>query len=376
MDVGEAKDKVLVITAYLKPSDIEEIEKDDELGEKLYITRKKYPRGRKVVKINNYIFEDGELEYEDLEFPYQRYITSPYPREFYGMGTVELLSGQQATFNKMINFALDIIQLMGNPVWLVPLGSGVMPRKLTNEPGLVVEHNDNNPPVRTEGVQLQPYVIQFINMCEKWFNDTAQDQDVSRGVNPTGVTANAAIENLLEAAQKPVKQKLRNIDTFLSQFGRQWVSRCFQYYTVPEIYRLTGKDGAQKYFKFHVTHKDVAKANPDGSPAMLPDGSPQVEKRKVAVVREYEKNDAQQMVPKDESREFEVRGDFDVVVDTISGLPFSKADTEQKVLNLFDRQIIDAEEVLTRLDYPNKEKILMRMQEAAAAAAQQAPKPA
>lgn len=361
----EDKDKVLVVTAYLKPCDTEEVEEEDEQGEKLYITRRKYPRGRKVVKINEYIMEDDELEYDDLEFPFERYVVSPLPREYYGISTVESQKGPQMLFNKVLNFVVDVLHLTGNPVWLVPLGSGVNTRKLTNEPGLMVEHNDGNAPTRVEGVQLQPYVLQLIDRLRTWFDDQAGEQDVTRGINPSGITANAAIENLLDAAQKRVKQKIRCIDVMLTQFGRHWLSRCFQYYTVPEIYRLTAKDGTQNYFKFHVEHKDTGEKYPDGSPKV----------QKVAILRKYTKNDLGQMVPEDTQSEHQVRGEFDVRVDTISGLPFAKAENESRVFNLFDRQIIDAEEVLTRLEYPNKDQILARLkkQQEQAAQAEQAP---
>lgn len=359
----DSKDKVLVITAYLKPSDTEEVEQDDKNGgdDKLYITRLKYPRGRKVVKIGKYIFEDGPLEYDDLEFPFHRYVNSVLSREFYGIDELENLKGPQMVFNKMVNFALDVLMLMGNPVWMNPIESGVDSRLLTNEPGLVVEHNRDAPPSRAEGVQLQPWVFQLIDRMEKWFNDTAGDQDVTRGINPTGVTANAAIENLLDAAQKRVKQKIRNLDNMMRAFGRQWVSRCMQFYTAPQIFRLTDKEGVDKYFKFHIDERDALDA--EGLPY----------KAKFAVKRDFYKNDFGQMVPEDTANEYEIRGELDVRVNTISGLPFSKAENESKVFNLFDRQIIDAQEVLKRLEYPNADQILQRMKQAQAAAAEAQP---
>lgn len=368
----DLKDKVLVTTVYMKPSDTEEIEQEDQAGgDKLYITRLKYPRGRKIVKINNFIFEDGELEYDDLKFPFQRFVNSQLPREFYGIDELENLKGPQAVFNKMVNFALDVLMLMGNPVWLNPIESGVNSRLITSEPNLVIEHNANHAPQRVEGVQLQPWVFGLIDRMEKWFNDTAGDQDVTRGINPTGVTANAAIENLLEAAQKRVKQKVRNVDSMLRDFGEQYVSRVMQYYTAPQVFRLTNKEGVNKYFKFHVEHREVL--NPDGSVATLPDGKPKT--KKVAIVRDYAKNDLGQTVPEDKANEYEIRGEMDVRVNTISGLPFSKQETEQRVLNLFDRKIIDGEEVLKRLEYPNAELITQRMKQAAAEAAEAAPAP-
>lgn len=369
----EDKDKVLVITAYLKPSDVEEIEKDDEGGDKLYITRRKYPKGRKVVKINNYIMSDTELDYDDLEFPFERLVNYILPREYFGQSEVEQVIGPQNVFNKLVNFALDVLVLMGNPVWKVPVDSKVNTRKLINQPGLIIEYAGERGPEREPGVELQPYVFQLIDRMEKWFNDTAGTQDVTRGVNPTGVTANSAIENLLEQASKRTKQKMRNLDSYLSQVGKHWVSRCFQYYTVPEIYRLTNKDGVSKYFKFHVEPYQAMQTNEDGSqsPMLGVDGSPVMKKR--AVIRGFLDHPAGGMVPSEEEKKYEIEGEMDVVVNTVSGLASTKSDTERLVMQLRQMEIIDDEEVLKRLDYPNYKEVLQRVAQEKASAAQSQP---
>lgn len=363
----DAKDKVLVVTAYLKPNDTEQITEDDKDSEggKVYITRLKYPRGRKIVKINDFIMEDEELPYDHMEFPYIRNRNYALPREFFGISEIDNTKGPQAIFNKLVNFSLDVLTLMGNPIWKVPVESGVNTRKLISQPGLIIEHNANFPPVREEGVQLQPYVLQMIDRMEKWFNDEAGTQDVTRGVNPTGVTANAAIENLLEAAQKRIKQKMRNLDSALKDFGRQWLSLCFQYYTAPRVYRITNNAGVNEYFKFHVEHRDTGEVDAAGKPRVA----------KFAIVRPYLQGQDGAYMPAEMTSEYQIKGEFDVRVNTVSGLAFSKSQNESQALNLFDRQIIDAEEVLTRLEYPNKEAILNRMREQQAQAAAAQPPP-
>ncbi len=375
------RDKALVITAYLKPSDTEEIEQDDidADGEKLYITKLKYPRGRKVVKINNYIMEDTELPYDHLEFPYQRLVNYILPREFFGISEVENTKGPQVVFNKLINFSLDVLTLMGNPIWKVPTEGNVNTRKLINQPGLVVEYANGaaGEPHREEGVQLQPYVLQLIDRMEKWFNDQAGTQDVTRGINPPGVTANAAIENLLEAAQKRIKQKMRNVDSYMRDFGKQWVSLVMQYYTAPQIFRLTNKDESNQYFKFHVEDRPVMGApGMNGEPpSQMLDAAGQPKTQKFAIVRKFAKNEMGVMTEEEVPSEYEIRGELDVKVNTISGLPFNKAENEQRLMNLFDRGIIDAQEVLVKMDYPNYEAVLQRVKEQQAQQAAQQPQP-
>jgi hypothetical protein len=156
----------------------------------------------------------------------------------------------------------------------------------------------------------------------------------------------------------------------LRDFGKQWVSLCFQYYTAPQIFRLTNKDGSNKYFKFHVEKRPTEEVDMDGQPKT----------KTVAIIRGYDQNvDSNQLLPAEQAQEFEVNGTFDVKVNTVSGLMYAKIQNEQQALNLFDRGILDAEEVLTRLDYPNKEAVLQRLAEKAqmeAQAAQQEQAPA
>jgi hypothetical protein len=370
----EWKDKALVVTVWLKPNDTEEVldEKETEkTGTEVWLTRKKYPYGRKIVKIGQYIFEDVDFEYDHGEIPRQRLINYIDPQEFWGISDIEQLKSPQMTFNKVVSFALDVMTLMGNPVWLVPLQSGVNTAKLINQPGLIIEHEANFAPVRQEGVQLQPYVLQMIDRLETWFNGIQGNQEVSQGINPPGVTANAAIETLLQQATGRVRQKLRNLGAWFQQVGRQYVGLVMQYYTAPQIFRITNNDKSSEYFKMHVEDRPVT--DELGQPKLNAAGKP--ETQKIAVYRKYEKNDFGVMVPSLKADEYQIRGDFDVEVDTISGLPFAQAEKENRLLQYYDRQIIDAEELLKQVDYPNYESIIERMKQQQAAAAQ-APAPA
>ena len=67
--------------------------------------------------------------------------------------------------------------------------------------------------------------------------------------------------------------------------------------------------------------------------------------------------------PSPKQKEFLIAGRFDVKVNTGSSLTFAIADKEQKAFSLFDRGIIDEQEVLDQIDYPNKELVLERLAE-------------
>lgn len=358
----DAIEKTLLITAYMKPDETEEVEVEDENedGEPVtkVITKKVYPYGRVVKIANGILLEEGELP-TNGHFPFIKYVNYMLPREFYGVSEVEQLESPQRAFNKILNASLEILNLMGNPIWVMDTTSGVNPHKLVNRTGLVVEKEPGSEIRRESGIQLSGSALSFIDRLEGWFNNLAGSQDVSRGEAPASVTAASAIEQLMDAARTRVRQKQRNLDAALRDFGRQYADIVLDKYTKDRVFRVTNDDESTRYFKFRV-EKRVDPATQ--------------REVKVGVIKEFVDEDQEIAVTPDE-KEFLISGRFDVKINTSSALPFAVADKEQKTFALFDRGIIDEQEVLEQIDYPNKEKVLERLEqrkaEAAAAAEQQ-----
>lgn len=343
--------EVLVKTIYAEDDEvIEEAVADGAEGsdaEPRMQRRLKYPNGRKTVIANEVVLQDGPVEYDDeCIFPYQRVINYILPRSFWGISEFEPLEGPQKTFNKIVSYVLDVMFLMGNPIWVVSTDSGIDVDNLTNQPGLVVEKHPGSEVTRQEGTQLQPYVLQMIDRMKELFDDISGSKDIMGGVAPGGVTAASAIADLQNAAQTRMRAKMKNLDAYLQDFGQAYASRVLQFYTAPKVYRLTGKDGSEQYFKMHMTRDEQG--------------------QQTAMVQRFTENG--QLHPDVEV--YQLRGKLDVRVTTGSSLPFSKVENQNRAYALFDRGIIDAEEVLKTLDYPNWESIQQRMQEKAAAQAQ------
>lgn len=355
--------KALVITAYFEDESYEEKQEPmvDEQGnvvidgmgipQFLYSQILKYPKGRKVVIAGNVVLEDGELQYEDKKFPFSRYQNYILPREFWGISEVEQLKGPQKIFNKLVSYAMDVLTLMGNPIWIVDNTSGVDTDNLFNRPGLIVEKEPNSEVRREEGVQLQPYVLQLIDRMAMWFDDISGSNDVTQGKRPEGITAASAIQQLQDAAQTRIRQKSRNLDMYLQDFGQQYLSRVFQYYTVPRVVRISSNPQAQEFFKFHVESDENGK--------------------KYASIRKVGQSENGQTVEDIEALKFEVKGRFDVRVTTGSSLPFAKKERFAVAKELFQLAVIDEEELLKSADYPNWEAVLARVKEQKAQMANQ-----
>jgi hypothetical protein len=383
------KEKALVITVWMTPEfckdDYEEKEKptgelDPETGAEKVVFEQiaKYPRGRKIVLCNGVLLEDGDAGYDDGKIPYLRLQNYVLPREFWGMSEVEQLEGPQKTFNKLVSFALDVLTLMGNPIWLVHGSSGLDPETIRSQPGAVYEW-DGEPgtkPERIEGVGLQPYVLQMIDKMAEWFDSVGGSQDVSRGVQPTGITAASAISSLQEAAQTRLRQKSRNADAFLQDAGQLYLSRVLQFYTVPRIFRLTGNQGVQKYFRMQVEQYPKMATEQTVDPLTGQPVQEEVPTGEMGTRMNVQPFLSDPLTGKPtgkynplDGKQYEIMGKFDVTVATGTNLPFAKAEKEQRLFNLFDRQLIDQEEVLKGLDVPNAEAIIQRMQMAAQQAA-------
>lgn len=361
-DIVEDSDikKTFVLEFFLRPKDTEEekFEEEGEDGEVLtkYRIKRKWPNGRHVVIANGMILKDDDLPYEDNLIPFSKYCNYVLPREFYGVSEVEQLESPQRTFNKLLCFTLDALALTGNPVWIVDTSADIdTDSGLVNVPGSVIEKNPGTEVRREPGVGLAPGVLQVIDRLESWFNTVAGISDLQSGEAPGGVTAASAIEQLISVQRTRVRQKQRNMDEYLKAVGQQYMNRVFQFYSVPQIFRITNNDGSVMFRKFRIDMEQ----------------SPNGEAVRVARFEDSEHDDNGNLVSHPE-KELILNGTFDIKIKSGSDLPFEIADIERKSLALFDRGIIDEEEVLNRLDVPNKEKILQRLQERQQAAAEAA----
>jgi hypothetical protein len=211
---------------------------------------------------------------------------------------------------------------------------------------MVVEKNPGTEVKRQEGTQLQPYVLQTLDRVKEYIDQIAGSQDITRGIPTGGVTAAAAIADLQNAAQTRLRQKSRNIDAYLQDLGRHYISRVMQFYTAPRTFNYTGDDGVTNYFRAHI--EDGENGN------------------KVAVVQRFDEDGR----PQSEFSKYELQGKLDVRVTTGTALASSKARLKEEQLALFDRGIIDREEFFKSTDYPNWESVLQRIQEQEQAVAQ------
>jgi hypothetical protein len=353
--------QVLVITAWLDDDTMieEKLMEEDKQGKKKakgFRMKKKYPNGRKIKIANKVLLEDEENPYIDGKKPYAKLVDHILPREFWGEGEVDQLKGPQQILNKLWGYVMDILALMGNPVWKNPHGSGVFSESLINKPGLIIDHNDGFEPTRERGADVQPSIFQAFDRMQNVFDKISGIHEVSQGVVPAG-TSGIAIDQLQEAAQTKIRLKSRNVEAWLNDVGQQMGSRILQFYSVPRIVRLTENENAEKYFKIAIDEV----VNEAG------------ETQRVATVQTFEQvadeQGVEQLVP-NEPQQFEIKGNLDIRFTVGTTLPFRKAQRKQQAKELFQLGIYDAEDLLKDLEHPRREQVLEKYSQRQQAAAE------
>lgn len=345
---------------------------DQQTGEAQTIEQdvKKYPKGRKIVTAGGILLEDSEIKYDDGKFPYARLINDVIPRSFWGDGEIGLLKSPQDIINKTCSYMMDYLIIMCNPVWVIDSEAQVDVDNITNEPGMILLKKKGGEARREQGVPPPPFIQ---NMMQYFMSDVfaklSGQNEISQGALDKSQLSGEAISQLTEASQTRLRAKARNLDQYLNQVGQLMVSRILQYYNLPRVVRITGKDGvADQYFKFMV----------EDQPKMDEMGQPTEEMQKVATYSEYvpgAMGGGEFATP----RQVPLKSSLDVRITTGTALPFMKAKRDQLAERLFDKQVIDAEDLLKIIEYPNKEEIIQkynaRQQAMAQQAAQQAAPP-
>jgi hypothetical protein len=356
-------DQVLVYECWMDDDTMDEVElqETDELGRPLYVigekpamqkgSKKRYPNGRHIIVINNVKVYDENSEYDDGLYPYAKYLDYQLPNEFWGLGECDVLKSPQRIINRTISAAMDNMTIMGNPLWIVDQGA-VDAELLTNAPGLIIEKTPGTDVHREPGIPLPASVTSLYELALGSFDRIFGSNEISMGVRPTGITAGVAIDSLQEAAQTRLRLKARNMEKTLNELGALYLSRIMQYYTTARWVTFQQEGAPPEAFQFQI-QKD-----------------PEATGWYVASLRRGKIGDNGKVILTDEQKRFKTKGIFDVRSSVGSNLPFAKKTKTDKATQLFQLGVIDDEELLKAIEWPNWERVLQRVHDKQAAAAQ------
>lgn len=232
LDLTEANktsnDSVLVYEMWIKPG-----------------TTKEMPEGGMLVVVDKFMVEKHiGLPYGHQEYPFAKLEHIP-TGAFYPDSPVTDIIELQREFNTLRSEISEAGRRMAKPQLIVAKGS-LVPGKLTNEPGSVIEYRPGMP--APQPLQLSPlpeyYVVQQDRILTD-IEDITGQHEASRGQAPGGgVTAGTAISFLKESDDQYLTPQYHSVEHAYEKIASQTLSLFVQYVNLPRKIKTIGADQA------------------------------------------------------------------------------------------------------------------------------------
>jgi hypothetical protein len=202
-----------------------------------------YPKGRTISWANGRRLYDHENQYSDGLFPYVRFIDSPFPEFFWGLGEIPNLINLQLLHDDMVDTMRLIHAYMANGRLIIDTTTGLRDREVGNDPGEILwtRRGTHDRIKWLPGLTPPAEFYTHVAKIEQWFDLVTGSFDVTRGVNPSGVTAARALVALQRAAGIRVRARMRENEDSLKDVGRMVASRVRQF--DPTFSEVVGPDG-------------------------------------------------------------------------------------------------------------------------------------
>lgn len=289
----------------------------DENGERIpktYIKKsRKYPYGRMVTWSNGVLLQDKGCPFKYAKPNYVHFGNVKMRRSFWSLGDPWVMISIQQQLNKrkaQIDFMAD---QTGNTIWIVDSDSGVEQNHITNQPGLVIWKRGGTEVRREPAPQIPDYLFTTIDDLKLEADFVSGTLSIVRGEKPGSVTAATALDALIERALVRVKEKVKYMEGSLVTLGRMIMSFVRQYWDEPKQFVIIGKG-----------------LNPE---------TPQQIEFSGASLSE----------------------DPDIKIISGSSMAVSKSGKFEQDTVLFQLGIIDDQEFLENIEYPNYEVVLGRV---------------
>ena len=225
---SKAPDSVVVYETWIKPG-----------GSKLL------PEGGVIITIDDVLVNvhRGGFPYGHGMYPFTKFEHIP-TATFYADSPIVDLSQLQKEYNGLRSEIGEAGRRMAKPQLIAPMGS-IVPSKLTNEPGLVIQYKPGMAP--PQPLPLSPLPQYYLDQQDRVLNDWVDisgEREVSRGSTPPGVTSGTAISYLQEASNQYLTPQFQSIEAGIEKIAAQTIELFVQYVDMPRKIRTIGADGA------------------------------------------------------------------------------------------------------------------------------------
>jgi hypothetical protein len=181
----------------------------------------------------------------------------PIDSQFHSVSEMSQLENPQDGINRMEAMIADVIRLCASPQMLVPRGSRVSMKDITNRIGGFIVHEDGKPPQWMMPSIFPQQVFEAQSNSIGHMDRISGVFEAARGQRPVGTTSGVAIQTLQQATAGRVGLKTKMFECFLQDIAVQVIPLVQQFYQ-----NRTVRVGRNKYVdinKFIPGTKDIDK---------------------------------------------------------------------------------------------------------------------
>lgn len=232
---------------FLSVLDVEKSQREEVLCLEYWIKpgyNEEYKDGGYVLVVGDTVVaNDTVYPYHHSMYPFAKIDDIPTGK-FYADSVTADLVPLQREYNRTVSQIVEAKNRMAKPQLLAAQGS-VDTRRITSEPGQVIEYIPGYPPPSPLPLQnLPPYVENSLERILASMDDISGQHEISRGNTPPQVTAATAISFLQEQDDSKLAYTVASIEDAIAKLGRMTLGYVRQFWTTPRLVRVVGNDGA------------------------------------------------------------------------------------------------------------------------------------
>jgi len=227
----------------------------------------------------------------------------------WGKSEIEDIGGLNRDYNILKATILDHIRLVGNTPWIIDANSGVDPDNLHNAEAIIITKNPGTEVRRDPPPPMSSDAFRLLSELKFEIETITGVREVMQGQRPSGITAGIAIAELQEAAQVPIREKARRLQSSLNYAAKLIWDILNEFYTEKMIIRII--EGSE--IKFEEIPSDM------------------------------------------------FAGEYDVYFDVESGFGQTRSAKVDKAMKLYSMQLTDRRGVLEAIGDPDREEVMRRM---------------
>jgi hypothetical protein len=203
---------------------------------------RKYPGGRVISWANGRLLYDMPNPYKHGRFPYAKFTDISVPDFWYGLGEVEPLINLQLLHDDTHEIIKQIHLFTALGRLIVDEDTGLGEDSMGNEPGEIwfVKPGTSDRLKWLQGSSPPAELYTYLSTLERSADLVTGSHDVTRGINPTGVTAGRALSTLQNAASIRIRARLNDIEPGLIDTGRLLAAIIQQFWPDELAVRIAG----------------------------------------------------------------------------------------------------------------------------------------